>query len=145
MKELGPFIKEKRKAAGLTQKQLAQKIGKAEITIRQYESGARSPDFETKLAIANVLNFHFDEYSTEVYVEEPTPKPREQEDYYEEDLGYYDVGTRKAGDKYINELIYYPPRTLLDGLTREEVELVRDYRDFLIWKRKQKRPGNNGS
>lgn len=53
------FIKEKRKAAGLTQKQLGQKIGKAEITIRQYERGARTPDLETKIAIAGALGIGY--------------------------------------------------------------------------------------
>lgn len=53
------FIKERRKAAGLTQKQLGQKIGKAEITIRQYERGARTPDLETKIAIARALGIGY--------------------------------------------------------------------------------------
>lgn len=55
----GAFIKERRKAAGLTQKQLGQKIGKAEITIRQYEGGARTPDLETKIAIAGALGIGY--------------------------------------------------------------------------------------
>lgn len=39
----GDRIRDARKAAGLTQEQLAQKCGIATITIRQYESGKRQP------------------------------------------------------------------------------------------------------
>ena len=39
----GDRIRDARKAAGLTQEQLAQKCGVATITIRQYESGKRQP------------------------------------------------------------------------------------------------------
>lgn len=53
------FIRERRKAAGLTQKQLGQKIGKAEITIRQYEKGAITPSLEAKIAIARALDIGY--------------------------------------------------------------------------------------
>lgn len=49
----GDRIKKARKNAGLTQKQLAEKIGVAEITIRQYETNKRLPknkDITSKLA-----------------------------------------------------------------------------------------------
>ena len=177
--KLGTLIKERRKAAGLTQKQLAQKIGKAEITVRQYEKGGIKPSLETKIAIANALNFAYSDYESAAIEESIVPdieidhgsiKPSDEEDanaiideelndpgymavldknsaeeaYYAEN-GYYDVYTHEKGGKIVNEIVYFPPTNLLDGMTEEEVKLIRDYRDFLIWKRKQKQPGNNGS
>lgn len=40
---------------GLTQKQLAEKIGKQEIEISRFETGRACPDKETKLRIAEIL------------------------------------------------------------------------------------------
>lgn len=52
---IGEIIKEKRRAAGLTQEALAQKIGCATITIRQYEAGKREPNISTLQDIADAL------------------------------------------------------------------------------------------
>ena len=54
--EIGNNIKKYRKKAELTQKELAQKVGCAEITIRQYESNKREPKFETLCVIAKALS-----------------------------------------------------------------------------------------
>ncbi|ADZ84328.1 helix-turn-helix domain-containing protein [Cellulosilyticum lentocellum] len=50
---LGNNIKTARKKLKLTQKELAQQLGIAEITIRKYEKGEREPNLETieKLAV----------------------------------------------------------------------------------------------
>lgn len=159
MGTLGSFIKERRMAAGMTQKQLASKIGKAEITVRQYERGGRTPDLETKIAIANALNFAYDDFLHEVDIEVPegfddgtsTENPYDDPNYAKriaEELesaesGYYDVGTRQVGDRIVNELFYYPPSLSLNGLTEEDVKHLREYRDFLIWRRMQKQQDNN--
>jgi len=52
---LGSILKMKREEKGLTQKQLAELVGCAEITIRQYESGSREPRSERLELIANKL------------------------------------------------------------------------------------------
>ena len=52
---IGKHIREYRKAAGLTQKELAAKSQIAEITLRQYESGKRTPSAEKLKNIARVL------------------------------------------------------------------------------------------
>lgn len=51
---LGSNIKKARNKIGLTQKELAQQLGLAEITIRQYETDKRQPklDFLDKIADA---------------------------------------------------------------------------------------------
>ncbi len=54
--DIGILIKQKRKAAGLTQEELAQKIGCATITIRQYESGKREPSIIVLGKLANALD-----------------------------------------------------------------------------------------
>lgn len=52
---LGESIKKRRKELKLTQKELAKKIGCAEITLRQYENDKRKPDFKTLSIIAIML------------------------------------------------------------------------------------------
>ena len=54
--EFGEKIKKARKGAGMTQKQLAEEIGVAEITIRKYEANKRTPSFVQLTAIAIALN-----------------------------------------------------------------------------------------
>ena len=53
---IGQRIKEARKSAGLTQRELAEKAGTATGTIQQYELGKRQPRIEQFQAIAYVLN-----------------------------------------------------------------------------------------
>lgn len=55
-KEAGLRIKKRRKELRLTQQELADRIHKAVVSVRQYESGSRVPDLTTKVAIANALN-----------------------------------------------------------------------------------------
>lgn len=52
---IGEQIKNIRKAAGLTQKQLAEKAGVAAISIQQYERGVREPKLEAVRRIAIAL------------------------------------------------------------------------------------------
>ena len=53
---VGERIKKRRKELNITQSKLAERIQKKPITIKQYERGARTPDLETKIKIANALN-----------------------------------------------------------------------------------------
>lgn len=55
----GEKIKAARNAAGFTQKELAEKSGVAEITIRQYETGKREPRNEQLVKLAKILNVNF--------------------------------------------------------------------------------------
>lgn len=55
-KIIGKRIKERRKELKMTQKELGEKIGCAEITIRQYENGRYSPKIDTRIALANALS-----------------------------------------------------------------------------------------
>lgn len=44
-----------RKAKGITQRELAEKLGVAQPTITQYETGARKPDIVTLKKLAKIL------------------------------------------------------------------------------------------
>ena len=52
---VGQMIKEKRKAIGLTQREFAEEIGIATITLQQYERGVREPKLEMLMRIASKL------------------------------------------------------------------------------------------
>lgn len=49
-------FKLKRIENGLTQKQLANKVGLAEISIRKIENGVRNPSINTAVRICKILN-----------------------------------------------------------------------------------------
>ncbi len=52
---IGERIRNARKNAGLTQKQLGEKCGINEANIRKYESGRQNPKYETLQKIASAL------------------------------------------------------------------------------------------
>lgn len=54
--EVGKRIQQFRKQAGLTQKQLAERVGVVTGTIQQYELGKREPRFEQLSKIAEALD-----------------------------------------------------------------------------------------
>lgn len=60
-KEYGRKLRQARIKAGKTQKELADIVGLGASTVAMYERGDRSPDFETELKLADVLEVHFSE------------------------------------------------------------------------------------
>lgn len=65
----GELIKKYRKEKKITQKQLAALIGKAEITIRKYESGALVPPLEILYSISKVLEIPVENLATKLFEE----------------------------------------------------------------------------
>ena len=55
-RRLGEILKEARKKAGLTQRELAEKIGKGYSTLQKYELGLFEPSFDTLEEIAAALD-----------------------------------------------------------------------------------------
>ena len=53
-------IRELRKKSGLTLKKLGKKIGAAESTVSQYETGKRQPDYKTLTKIAEIFHVSVD-------------------------------------------------------------------------------------
>lgn len=56
--ELSRLIKSRRENLGLTQKQLAEKVGLTDVTISRYENGEREPKWSDFLAICEVLEIN---------------------------------------------------------------------------------------
>ena len=54
-KIIGKRIKDRRKELKLTQKELGERVGCAEITIRQYESGRYSPKIDMRVKLSEAL------------------------------------------------------------------------------------------
>ena len=53
---IGKYIKNKRKEAGLSQKALGEKLNVSQQMIAQYETGKRKPKLDTLISIANALD-----------------------------------------------------------------------------------------
>ena len=58
---LGQRLRELREAKGLTQKQLAEKLGVLERTISYWESGKRECDFDTLIKISKYFGSTIDD------------------------------------------------------------------------------------
>lgn len=54
--EIGIRIRTMRKSRNMTQEDLARSIGQSPSSITMYETGRRSPDFETLEALADIFN-----------------------------------------------------------------------------------------
>lgn len=63
-KNIGEFLKELRKDKGLTQKELAEKIGISDKTISKWENGNSFPDTTMLLPLCNVLDVTVNELLT---------------------------------------------------------------------------------
>lgn len=60
-------LKERREALGLTQRQVAEKIGIAESAYQRYERGVREPSISMALRLAKALNATAEElYSSSI-------------------------------------------------------------------------------
>lgn len=108
---LGKRIKEFRKIRGLTQKQLAEKLGVTTITIQNYENNRREPNIETIGKIANILNTTASElFGFEVYDIEgnsvnsiETPLNRVNNNF-EEDYNQYKEDHKETIGEFRNKL-----------------------------------------
>lgn len=64
---IGAKIKDFRKKSGLTQQQLAELIGKKEVTIRKYENSSREPRLSVIQDICSALNIPIEEFGEELF------------------------------------------------------------------------------
>ena len=65
-KDYGNFIKERRSNLGLSQEEVAKKLGISQVAYGRYELGLREPNFEFIIRISEILDFKpgefFDNY-----------------------------------------------------------------------------------
>lgn len=61
MVNIGKKLRELRKAEGLTQTQLAERLNISRVNYTRYETDVSRPDFETLLAIADFYEISLDE------------------------------------------------------------------------------------
>lgn len=73
IRTVGDAIKEVREYCDMTQAELAQKVGLATITVRQYENGSREPRFKTLQLLADAL---------ECDISDLIPSPNENPEYF---------------------------------------------------------------
>ena len=66
--ELGQKLKELRKRAGLTQKQLAEKLQLSRVNYTRYETNAVRPDYETLILLADFYEITLDELFGREYI-----------------------------------------------------------------------------
>ncbi len=59
--EIGKKLKELRKAEGLTQQQLAEKLQISRVNYTRYETNAVRPDYETLIKLADFYDVSLDE------------------------------------------------------------------------------------
>ena len=61
-KDYGNFIKERRTARGLSQAEVAKKLGISQVAYGRYELGVREPNFDLIIKIACILEFNPSEF-----------------------------------------------------------------------------------
>lgn len=61
-KDYGNYIREHRIKMGLTQDEVAKKLGMHQVAYGRYELGTREPNFDLIIQIAKVLNFEPGEF-----------------------------------------------------------------------------------
>ena len=123
MLTIGSQIKKKREEGGVTQAELAQRMGVATITIRQYESGKRNPKLGVLRRIADALEIPLGQL-----VGNGSPNVERLIEFIQaaEDGG---IGIEFVNDP--NDPIFKPEdRPLHGGLSDSEHTLIRGYRSL---------------
>ena len=91
-------LKQLRKEKGLTQRELAEKLGLGKSAIGMYESGKRTPAFETLEMICDFFNVNMDLLSDVKSTSTPAPAPKEESPLSAHEKAMVDA-YKKASDK----------------------------------------------
>lgn len=91
-------LKQLRKEKGLTQRELAEKLGLGKSAIGMYESGKRTPEFETLEMICDFFNVNMDLLSDVKSTSTPAPAPKEESPLSAHEKAMVDA-YKKASDK----------------------------------------------
>ena len=107
--DIGEQIKTLRKKIGYTQKQLAEKCGMAEITIRQYELNKREPRQETIEKIATALGVDpFSLYSFEMASDALEKRMNLKENMLLDNYRQLNTSGQQKADNYVEDLTKIP-------------------------------------
>lgn len=113
----GKRLKELRTSMGLTQKQLGDLANVTKVSICGYEKGNRTPNIETLMDIANILN------TTPNYLldSEVTAKVMEDEEEYSISISSDDVKILKELKKYpeLYNMIKDDPKRFIDRINKK--------------------------
>ena len=86
--KIGKFIQEKRKQQGLTQKELAQKLGVTDKAVSKWERGLGCPDVSILEQLSKTLNVSILEILKGRTIENEMIKVTEMNDYVKETVEY---------------------------------------------------------
>lgn len=160
--EIGKKIKARRKELKITQKDLAQKVGIAEVTLRQYEAGLYMPKIETRAKLARALQCKYEDlFPSETFFSLMTAKAIEPvqsavqntldsaiKNAFKVDPVEYFLGSDTTELPKTDKPTEASPLPSVDtsDLTDHEIRELQIYRDFLIFRRGQSAessPDNN--
>lgn len=100
---IGKFIQQKRKEKGLTQKELAEKIGVTDKAVSKWERGLGCPDVSILEILANELDTSILEILKGRTIENEIIKVTEANDYVKETINY----TKNKTKVFINKTIVF--------------------------------------
>lgn len=139
-------LKQLRTEKGLTQRELADKIGLGKSAVGMYESGKRTPEFETLEAICDFFNVNMDLLSD---VKSPIVSTHSDE----EDLlasktatgSHYVPGvaseTMKAISQFYNNRKNWPLLDVLSTFTEKQLEEIESYAQYIASKYRNESSG----
>lgn len=105
--KIGNFIAEKRKEKGLTQKELAEKIGVTDKAVSKWERGLGCPDVSILEVLASTLDVSILEILKGRTIENEIIKVKEANDYVKESLNYSKVQTKEKLKIILSKLICF--------------------------------------
>lgn len=137
-KEIGNRIKQYRKAKHITQKELAEMVDCAEMTISQYERGLYSPKSDMRTKIANALSVSYMDLFMDM-TPETFDSPEDFKKWAAEVSRPHNGISQNIhvshGDRITNEVTYDFRRS---GLTESEAYELDNYYSYLMYKRNKR-------
>lgn len=124
---IGERIKQARKEKGIKQKELAEAIGVAEVTLRQYESNKYSPKYDKLKKIAETLDMSTFDLLGEPRPTTPTDHTESRLNQLMEECGELISAAARyrrhlRGDRTLNEK--YTERKLIQDITEEIADVT---------------------
>lgn len=113
---IGNRIKKHREKAGLSQKELGEKLGVSQQHIAQYENEKRIPKMETLRKLSNALNV----YTYDLLYDENTAEEKKQQDIAEIAIKLINDGNLELPNNDISNVILLRNFNRLNNLGKKE-------------------------